>query len=290
MENTQCIICDSKNYRSYLKVDDRFDEGNTFNLDQCVCGFIFLNPRPSEKDISKYYDAVVYDPHKSNSLTLFDRIYNFIKILAFNRKYKLIKNLYKIEGKHLDVGGGKGDFCSFMKKNNWDTMNQDTSSDALNISKANGVQSVCNLKDIESKSIDLVTAWHSIEHIHSINTVLDHINRILKFEKYFILCVPNSNAIEQKFYKSNWVAWDAPRHLYHFNPDLIKAYLKKFNFEVIYYESLPQDTVYNIILSINKKNILEYIKSFFAVIISLMVNMVFGYKKSSSFIAVCKKS
>ena len=132
--------------------------------------------------------------------------------------------------------------------------------------------------------------WHSLEHLHDLVDILDFTYRILDDNGLIYVAVPNLNAFERRFLQKKWIAYDAPRHLYHFNPDLIKAYLKKFNFEVIYYESLPQDTVYNILLSIKKKNILEYIKSFFVVIISLMVNMLFGYKKSSSFIAVCKKS
>ena len=289
MENITCIICDSNNHNHYLNVIDRFDKKNIFNLVRCDCGFIFLNPRPRELDIHYFYPKNNYDPHNNNN-SLFSKVYNIVKNNAFKRKIKLIQKYYTNCGKHLDIGGGTGDFCFFMKKNGWSSSNQDISKQALTISNKKGVDSLQRIdNNIESDSIDLVTAWHSIEHIHKIDDLFMQINRILKPNKYIFLCVPNFNAIEQSFFKEKWVAWDAPRHLYHFNPDLLKKYVEKNNFEVMYYETLFQDTAYNILLSMNKKNILDIFKSFFVLFLSYIMILLFGYKKSSSFIMICRK-
>ena len=131
--------------------------------------------------------------------------------------------------------------------------------------------------------------WHSLEHIHNIDKLFLEIKRILKRHKYLFLCVPNSDSVEQKYFKEHWVAWDAPRHLYHFTPNLIKQYVEKYNFEVVYYETLIQDTAYNIVLSMHRKNIFKYIRVFFILFVSYLKILLYGYKKSSSFLMICRK-
>ena len=177
-----------------------------------------------------------------------------------------------------------------MQKQGWSTTNQDISNQALNVSKKNRIESIKQLdQNIKLESIDLITSWHSIEHIHQIDRLFLEIQRILKPKKYFFICVPNSNAVEINFYKKKWVAWDAPRHLYHFTPEVLKKYVEKNNFEVIYYETLLQDTAYNVLLSIDKKNIFNYLKSFVILLLSYFMIALYGYKKSSSFLMICRK-
>jgi len=159
----------------------------------------------------------------------------------------------------------------------------------LQISKTRKINAINSISEIKSESIDLITAWHSIEHIHDIDKVFFDVKRILKTGKYLLLCVPNSDSIDQKYYNKDWVAWDAPRHLYHFTPNLLEKYVEKFSFEIVYIESLLQDTAYNILLSSGKKNIFRYLKSFYVLFISYFTILFSGYQKSSSFLVICKK-
>ena len=61
MEKINCPICGSNNNTFYLSLKDRLgpDKGKTFNLVKCDCNFVFLNPRPSELEISKYYSQLM---------------------------------------------------------------------------------------------------------------------------------------------------------------------------------------------------------------------------------------
>ena len=69
METVNCQICNSSNSKEYIKVKDRFSISNDkFLIVKCYCGFIFLNPRPTEKEIVKFYSSVDYDPHRSTSI------------------------------------------------------------------------------------------------------------------------------------------------------------------------------------------------------------------------------
>ena len=61
MNSINCIICNSdKNilYKSFIVKQN--DTDKKFTLVKCVCNFIYLNPRPDEIEISKYYDNNYY--------------------------------------------------------------------------------------------------------------------------------------------------------------------------------------------------------------------------------------
>ena len=59
-ENTKCIICSEQNGTPFLTVQDRLDSSsNSYNLIQCNCGFVYLNPRPSIDGIGEYYNLII---------------------------------------------------------------------------------------------------------------------------------------------------------------------------------------------------------------------------------------
>ena len=70
---------------------------------------------------------------------------------------------------------------------------------------------------------NIISMWHSLEHIHDIEGIFNLIDAKLTADGTLIIAVPNINAYERKFFKSSWIAYDSPRHLYHFNPDSIKT-------------------------------------------------------------------
>ena len=64
MEKIKCPICGSNNSKPFLYLKDRFKiSNNQFSLVRCTCDFIYLNPRPNEKEISKYYKNLNYASH-----------------------------------------------------------------------------------------------------------------------------------------------------------------------------------------------------------------------------------
>ena len=112
MEKNNCPICSSNNNTLYLSLKDRLnsDKNEIFDLVKCECNFIFLNPRPSESEISKYYSYKNYSPHKKNSF-----LYRKAQKISFFWKCNLIKK-YALKARILDYGSGMGDFSSYMIK------------------------------------------------------------------------------------------------------------------------------------------------------------------------------
>ena len=115
--------------------------------------------------------------------------------------------------------------------------------------------------------------------------LLSKISAFLKDDGFLIVAVPNIYAIERKYFKEKWCAYDAPRHLYHFNEKSISQLLDKYNFKIIKSMNIIQDTFYNIYLSLGKKRFLYFIYLSFFSLIKILLNS----KKSSSKLYICTK-
>ena len=267
MEFSNCIICDSKeSFNIIEQVNDRFSKKDIYLIQECSCGMIMLNPRKTEEKIFKHYNLNNYHPNNRSS-SMFGCLYKFAQRLNNEFKLKIIKKYFKT-GKALDFGGGDGQFNAFLTKHNWLV---DTYEPYIKSRLFRG-KVINDLKKIETNKYDLITMFHSIEHIHKIDETLKKIKSALKKKCILIIAIPNHNAYERFFLKEKWVAYDAPRHLYHFNEKTIIMLLKKYGFQLIEKKPLLLDTFYNIIMSsqFNFKSVLKstllLIKSIFAII------------------------
>ena len=88
MEYTSCLVCNSKSYSDFRKIN--CINGRRFNLVKCSCEFIYLNPRPDINSIKKYYNTINYFPHSQNKSLLF----TYLRAVSFRWKYNIIANLY----------------------------------------------------------------------------------------------------------------------------------------------------------------------------------------------------
>jgi hypothetical protein len=61
--------------------------------------------------------------------------------------------------------------------------------------------------------------------------------------------VPNVSSFDARFYRENWVALDAPRHLHHFVPTTLTDLGEKAGLEIINFQQMPLDAFYNSLLS-----------------------------------------
>ena len=266
MEKINCPICSSDTNKFHLSLKDRLnsDKNENFNLVKCKCNFIFLNPRPSELEISKYYSYNNYSPHKKNSF-----LYSLAQKISFFWKFNLIKR-YAPKARILDYGSGMGSFSSYMIKKGF---------------SVDSYEPILNSKNEIKSNYNIITMWHSLEHIHNLESSFQIISRALKSNGHLIIAVPNLDAAEISYFNEDWAAYDAPRHLYHFNFNSINNLLDKYDFKIIKHSMIIQDTFYNIYLSLNKRSYLYFIYAFFLSIFKILLNS----NKASSKLYICIK-
>ncbi|MFQ6611099.1 MAG: class I SAM-dependent methyltransferase, partial [Fidelibacterota bacterium] len=226
-------------------------------------------------------------PHQINASGIYHTIYKFVMKVALYFKYKTISKYVK-KGTLLDVGGGGGEFCNYFKSFGWNVTMLETSKPARDNAIALGINTVSGFSEIEpDQRFDLITLWHSLEHIHDLDELFNNIKKYLKPDGYVIFAVPNILANERKYYPDSWAAYDAPRHLYHFSPSSLKAILQKYQIQIIQSFPLFQDTPYNILHSMPEKNIAQALKAIFICCETLLKIFFKGNHFASSLEVIC---
>lgn len=233
MEKVKCLLCGpsekelfskSRDYRYRLTNDD-------FNLIQCQnCGLIYISPRPTQEEISKFYPGEYYGGTKTGFLM--GVINDFLDFQSIRDVRK-----YKKQGKLLDIGCGTGKFILEMKKRGFKTYGVDISSRACRLARKKGLnniyQSELEKQKFPDNYFDAITLWHVFEHLHHPDSTLDEIHRIIKKDGVLILEVPNIDSLPFRIFKRYWFHLDIPRHLYHWSQKTIGRMLEKNNFEVL---------------------------------------------------------
>mgnify|MGYP001074017353 CR=1 FL=1 len=290
MENIHCIICEKSNSVPFITLSDRLTHNaQTFQLVKCECNFVYLNPRPDSKQISSYYQSAKYDPHNTINKDMWIKMYRFIQQLTMRWKYNKIVSI-KPSGRVLDIGGGNGEFAFFMASKGWDVVLQDTISEVVDRNIYKNFESVKDLHILkDDQKFDVITLWHSLEHIHDIKNIFDYISILLTDSGILMIAVPNLYAPERNFYKHNWAPYDAPRHLYHFSLDKLNELCKQNGYEIIQKYSLYQDLPYNVLLSAPNYYPLQLIKAIFVICCSFLYNICAGPDYASSFLIICRK-
>jgi SAM-dependent methyltransferase len=194
---------------------------------QCPdCGLCFTNPRPSPASIGQFYPDV-YRPHRTPSLQR--------RPWWRGRKERQSLPLHG-HGRLLDFGCGGGSYLQRLHAQGWQVTGVDVCLSA--------VQSICSSLGLRAvhgtlphpefgpASFDVITMWHSLEHVHDPLTVLRESHRVLAPGGRLLVAVPNIDSLPFRWFGPAWYALDLPRHLTHFTPRTLELILRKAGFRV----------------------------------------------------------
>lgn len=213
-----CPICQSTEFEYQLTCKDFTVSKEEFNIVSCKnCNFFITYPHPDEKQISKYYQSENYISHSDKKDSFFDKLYHLVRKYTLKQKVNLVKR-YVPHGTILDIGCGTGYFLNECKNNNFDTIGIEPNEIARISCQKKGLKVFENINEIlnQNKSINVVSLWHVLEHIHQPKDLLIKIHSLLSTKGILILALPNRNSFDAKYYKQFWAGYDVPRHIYHF--------------------------------------------------------------------------
>jgi 2-polyprenyl-3-methyl-5-hydroxy-6-metoxy-1,4-benzoquinol methylase len=253
-EIVSCPVCNTVDYSHFLQTYDRFDplKQKNFQIVQCTgCQFIYLNPRPTEKEISRFYQVEGYDPFISTDtkLTLKDKVYLLIRQINLDLKVRWISQLRQ-PGRLLDVGCATGEFLRALQRFHWDTWGVETDQKSRDFAIRQGVKVCPAINTIPAVvDFDVITLWHVLEHIYTLRESLIKLISQLKPGGKLILAVPNIASFDFQIFHQHWVALDAPRHLYHFSKTTLDRLMRSLNLKIQAIWPLPFDLFYNFLLS-----------------------------------------
>ena len=275
METIKCCICNSNTHNVILNSDNNL-YNEYFSVVRCECGFKFLNPRPTEKEIANYYNVGDYHPHSQSKGFLFS-LYVLAQKITFWWKLKIIRMMTPGKIVHLDYGSGDGSFVKYMMKNGYDS----TGFDPLYNSRE---------APAEFSKYNVITFWHSLEHIHNLTAVFKLLSNHLNCNGIILVAVPNFNSFDRQFFKNEWAAYDLPRHLYHFDPNSLEQLFSGRNYTLIKKKKMYLDTVYNCLITYKSSDNISFLWFLYALVISLLGVAINSPNKSSSLFYVFKKN
>jgi 2-polyprenyl-3-methyl-5-hydroxy-6-metoxy-1,4-benzoquinol methylase len=199
------------------------------------CGLCYTSPRPTPEQIGKFYPEW-YEPHESPAA---DRRLSWRTQLASKLGWhgEARRGLpWHGQRRLLDFGCGGGSFLQRMHQLGWKVTGIDLSPIAMErIQRELGLRALLGSlphPELQPGSFDVVTMWHSLEHVHDPLTVLGEARRLLAPSGRLLVAAPNIESLPFRWFGASWYGLDLPRHLTHFAPATLQAMLEAAGFRV----------------------------------------------------------
>jgi SAM-dependent methyltransferase len=211
-----------------------------FDLMEChSCSIVFLFPFPSEAVLAALYSdgyhSHVNTSAASNPLV---KAIRYGCLLPYRLRYGIETGTLKPfgRGRLLDVGCGAGDYLAAMASLGWECSGIDVGETALSLAHGKVPGARLHRGSIESASFprqafEVVTLWHTLEHLPDPLKTLDRIHNLLAPEGRLLVAAPNIDSFEARVLGSRWLEMDLPGHLYYFSLKTLRALLERAGFE-----------------------------------------------------------
>lgn len=289
-----CPVCGTIDCSEYLKCLDFLVTEESFLIYKCdKCRFAFTQDFPSELEIGRYYEAPEYISHTDSHKGVINSLYHQARKITLRGKVALIRKYSSVNpGTLLDIGCGTGYFLEAMRQKKWIVTGIEKSEPTRIYAHEKfglNIQDSDYFFDIHSKTKDVITLWHVLEHLEKLNETMSNLHRILKDDGTLIIALPNKSSADAIHYKENWAAYDVPRHLWHFSIPDFKEFASKHGFKIIKKKRMFFDPFYISMLSEKIKG--SAISSLKGLTMGSIfsIQSLFQLKKSSSIIYILKK-
>ena len=258
-------------YKYYLVTHE------SFVVEEKENGISFTHPVVADEIIDKYYNTTAYLSHSSNK-TLISFFFDFFSNIMVKKKTSFMLGLGRVNT-YLDYGCGIGKLISSMNKKGVTSYGYDTSSLAISVCNNKSLNASSNLDDLPNK-YDLISFWHSLEHVSDYTKVLKKSKQILSKNGNVVVALPNYDSFDAKFYSKFWAAYDTPRHRVHFTKKGFVKAASQLGFEVVKTKRLFLESFYISMISEKYKQSLFYF--FKGLFIGALSNLFFFFTKQAS--------
>ncbi|MGL4422054.1 MAG: class I SAM-dependent methyltransferase, partial [Gemmataceae bacterium] len=202
-EEVPCPLCGHPDSHPCIEAIDpapRQEPGLVFGVVQCrMCQMRFTNPRPDRDSIGHFYPED-YKPHRRPTQLRYAQ-QKSIWARWTGRDCPERQGLlpWPEPGRLLDFGCGGGSFLERMAAQGWDVTGLDAAVGAVQ-----SIQSQLGLKalegtlphpDLRPGSFDVITMWHSLEHVHDPREILAAAYELLIPGGKLIIACPNIESL-----------------------------------------------------------------------------------------------
>lgn len=227
-----CPACEGKRYHCEFK-----KSSFTYVL-RDRCGTLFVNPRPSFKQLKAFYTNSKSTRYWTRKF--FPPVIEIRKKEIFQPRVEYARRILSKKKDQLivgDVGAGFGLFLEELAKvrPSIRLIAIEPAVEMVNICKMKNLEVIPRaLKDIRGwdSSFDLLTAFELFEHLCDPGRFLKKIQQLLRPGGYLLLTTLNGKGFDIQVLWDKSKSVSPPLHLNFFNPDSLANLLKKNNFIV----------------------------------------------------------
>ncbi len=197
---------------------------STWQILRCKgCGFGWTFPPLNPDEIASHYPAAYLgDTRKTLDEFLSGKLACSRSWRGEKEKTRLVER-YVDRGRILDVGCGDAKFLWALDPRRWDRSGVDSSRGILDLVRVriSGLHLVAGdvfSNELSPASFDVVTFWHSLEHLPGPEKVLMRATALLCPGGWIFVSLPNLDSLQARLFRHRWYAFDdVPRHLFHFS-------------------------------------------------------------------------
>ena len=223
-----CDLCGNATFRQELRAGELV-------LVKCAsCGLVFTTPRYTEAHLLAMYKDEYYEKASSYLSAQLKKPPEDLYRLALSLKKMVSLQEGRATPRSLDVGCGAGSAVAAFKAAGWRTVGIDVSEKAVRAGRALGLDlRAMDLGDIEPRSIDVITAFHVLEHCSSPRAFVKQCRACLAPGGMLLLDVPNYGCHNSRRLRDRWPYLYADLHLYQFTIETLRRYLESSGFQVV---------------------------------------------------------
>jgi SAM-dependent methyltransferase len=268
METVKCNLCGSNDAILYLKNWDwMLNKDLEFSLVQCQsCGLIYINPRPTTKEMMKFYPDS-YGAYSTNSN---NPLFKWMKQEFWKSHIAYLRKFVDGNARILEVGCGSGEYLAFLRDNGgWQVQGIEFSPFAAEKARQDYSLDVKvgSLVDVTLPEVtyDVVIMKYVLEHVPDPYDTVKKVSQVLKPGGIFFFIIPNMDSWEVKAFGKYWNGYDTPRHLSLYGKETLAFLLQKCNMDIlsIRYTIIPNDIIESIRYFLEDNNGLQFLSKYF---------------------------
>jgi SAM-dependent methyltransferase len=231
-ETTACPLCAGDAADPLVDASDPLaDCPSRFHIVRCrACGLAYTNPRPRPDAIGQFYPEH-YIPHQERFSSRSDP---FVTLLGAP------------PGRLLDFGCGAGALLQRLHHCGWHVTGVDRSPRVVrHVHQRLGLPALLGSlphPDLPPHSFAAVTMAESLEHVHDPLGALRAARDVLVPGGRLVISVPNLDSLAFRWFGSDWLGLDVPRHLTHFTPQTLRKILERAEFRVLRLRSIRHNS------------------------------------------------
>ncbi|QEL16205.1 class I SAM-dependent methyltransferase [Limnoglobus roseus] len=239
-DETECPLCGRNDAACVQEAQDptpTAGEGLWFAVVECRhCSLRYTNPRPDAASIGAFYPSD-YKPHRRPRKIQLARATSWLgRFSGRSPERRGLLPWIGPPGRLLDFGCGGGSFLKRMADQGWQVTGLDAAVGAVqDVQESFGLKALAGTlphDDLEPGSFDVVTMWHSLEHVHDPLAILGEAYQLLAPGGKLIVACPNIESTSFRWFGPAWFGLDLPRHLTHFTPKTLRDALESAGYAV----------------------------------------------------------